>query len=155
MDVTVKNTYEKALTMYDTDFQLQWGPGPSDFGYPIEDKSLQLPESYQLEAGEERTGRLLYEIPAESRGITLAYRDFFTDGSTGGTFYCRFDLEDGLAVFPALFEDVPASSELAPAVLWAYQAGITSGSEAGFEPGGVCTRGQIVTFLYRTYGDRP
>lgn len=154
VDITVRNTYEKALTMYDTDFQIQWGPGAGDFGYPIADKALQLPESYQLEAGEERTGRLLYEIPAGSRTITLAYRDFFTDGTTGGTFYCRFDLADGQAVPPALFEDVPASSELASAVLWAYQAGIASGAGSGFDPEGVCTRGQIVTFLYRAYGEK-
>lgn len=37
-------------------------------------------------------------------------------------------------------------------VLWAVDRGITSGTGNGrFSPGGTCTRGQIVTFLYRYF----
>ena len=37
-----------------------------------------------------------------------------------------------------------------PAILWAVENGITTGMGEGvFEPDGFCTRGQIVTFLYR------
>jgi len=36
------------------------------------------------------------------------------------------------------------------AVQWAVENGITSGTGVGrFSPGDDCTRGQIVTFLYR------
>lgn len=53
----------------------------------------------------------------------------------------------------ASFTDVPGNSEYAPAVSWAVQQGITSGtSKTTFAPDGTCTRGQIVTFLYRAYG---
>lgn len=48
------------------------------------------------------------------------------------------------------FTDVPASAAYAKAVSWAVKQGITSGATAAaFNPNGVCTRGQIVTFLYR------
>ena len=39
------------------------------------------------------------------------------------------------------------------AMLWAVEKGITNGMTATtFAPKGTCTRGQIVTFLYRTMG---
>lgn len=49
------------------------------------------------------------------------------------------------------FVDVPVSAEYAQAVAWAVENGITSGTSANtFSPDSICTRGQIVTFLYRT-----
>ena len=48
------------------------------------------------------------------------------------------------------FSDVPASADYAQAVAWAVQQGITAGtSKTTFSPNVTCTRGQIVTFLYR------
>ncbi len=51
------------------------------------------------------------------------------------------------------FEDVPSGSEYEEAVAWAVAEGITAGtSDSTFSPNEACTRGQIVTFLYRTIG---
>lgn len=51
------------------------------------------------------------------------------------------------------FDDVPASSDYAQAVAWALENGVTSGtSKTTFGPDSTCTRGQIVTFLYRAFG---
>lgn len=48
------------------------------------------------------------------------------------------------------FTDVPASTYYAKAVAWAIENGITNGmTETTFAPDATCTRGQIVTFLYR------
>ena len=48
------------------------------------------------------------------------------------------------------FKDVPAGKYYTNAVLWAVEKGITNGTEPdAFEPSSGCTRGQIVTFLYR------
>ncbi|MBR2779509.1 MAG: leucine-rich repeat protein [Firmicutes bacterium] len=48
------------------------------------------------------------------------------------------------------FRDVKAGSYYYKAVLWAVSKGITKGtSENSFSPDDRCTRGQIVTFLYR------
>ena len=50
------------------------------------------------------------------------------------------------------FTDVPSNADYAQAVSWAVERGITKGtSDTTFEPSKICTRGQIVTFLYRTY----
>ena len=49
------------------------------------------------------------------------------------------------------FTDVSSSSVFAPAILWAYENGVTSGTTATtFAPGATATRAQVVTFLYRT-----
>ncbi len=48
------------------------------------------------------------------------------------------------------FTDVPAGAYFADAVQWAVEEEITNGMTASsFAPGSGCTRGQIVTFLYR------
>ena len=48
------------------------------------------------------------------------------------------------------FTDVESGTDGEKAVLWAVKEGITNGtSETTFSPDATCTRGQIVTFLYR------
>lgn len=50
------------------------------------------------------------------------------------------------------FSDVPAGADYAAAVDWAVEKEVTNGvSDTAFDPDGVCSRGQIVTFLYRAY----
>ena len=50
----------------------------------------------------------------------------------------------------ASFADVPAGADYAQAVAWAVEQKITSGTSATtFSPDDICTRGQIVSFLYR------
>ena len=49
------------------------------------------------------------------------------------------------------FADVPADSYYANAVAWAAENGITNGIGGLFGSDNNCMRGQIVTFLYRTY----
>ena len=52
----------------------------------------------------------------------------------------------------AEFSDVPTDSYFAEAVAWAAANGVTDGVGNGlFAPDNDCTRGQIVTFLYRSY----
>ena len=64
-ELTVKNTDRSTVTMYDTDFQIQWGDDDDDdaFDAPITYYSDavsddQLPEEYDLSVNEERTGLL-------------------------------------------------------------------------------------------------
>ena len=52
----------------------------------------------------------------------------------------------------ASFADVPTDSYYAQAVAWAIENGITAGVGGGrFDPNSTCTRGQIATFLHRSY----
>lgn len=51
------------------------------------------------------------------------------------------------------FTDVPAGSWFEKAVCWAYEQGITAGTtKTTFSPDTTCTRGQVVTFLWRMHG---
>ena len=48
------------------------------------------------------------------------------------------------------FHDVDEGQYYADAVAWAVENGVTTGKSADtFAPGATCTRGEIVTFLYR------
>lgn len=52
------------------------------------------------------------------------------------------------------FTDVNAGTYYYKAVLWAVENGITTGASATvFNPKGICTREQVVTFLYRAVGE--
>lgn len=53
-------------------------------------------------------------------------------------------------MFGTTFQDVADGDYFYDAVDWAVDRGITSGTSAStFSPNTACTRGQIVTFLYR------
>ncbi len=52
------------------------------------------------------------------------------------------------------FTDVSKDSKFYNAILWAVEKGITKGTtDTTFSPSKVCTRGEIVTFLFRASGD--
>ena len=53
------------------------------------------------------------------------------------------------------FRDVRTSDFYYKAVLWAVEKGITAGYGADdiFNPNGICTRGQVATFLHRYFGE--
>ncbi len=53
------------------------------------------------------------------------------------------------------FTDVSANAYYADAVKWAVETEVTNGYPDGrFDPNGNCTRAQIVTFLWRAYGEQ-
>ena len=52
------------------------------------------------------------------------------------------------------FVDVSKDTYYYDAIIWAYENGITTGTdETHFAPEDTCIRGQVVTFLYRAYGE--
>ena len=52
------------------------------------------------------------------------------------------------------FTDVPEGKYYTDPILWAFSNGITTGkTDTTFEPNEACTRGQIVTFLWRALGE--
>lgn len=67
------------------------------------------------------------------------------------TFLWRYSKEDA-SILP-MFTDVAESDYYYGAVAWAVENGVTTGvTDTTFAPGNPCTRGQIVTFLYRYMG---
>jgi hypothetical protein len=52
------------------------------------------------------------------------------------------------------YSDVSTTDSYYDAVIWATNAGVTTGTGKGkFSPGATCTRGQVVTFLWRAAGE--
>lgn len=94
-----------------------------------------------------------------AKAALWAYEKGLVSGSTfGGDAPCTRSMTVGylwaLAGKPAAgnvsFTDVPAGASYVQAVAWAVENGITTGtSSTTFAPDLTCTRGQIMTFLYR------
>ena len=100
-EITVKNTDRSTVTMYDTDFQIQWGDDDNDDAYdaPITYYSDavsddQLPEEYDLSVNEERTGLLVFEVPEDSKDYSISYLEQFSDDSEGDVFFVYFTAKD-------------------------------------------------------------
>lgn len=100
--------------------------------------------------------------------ILWAYYNNITAGKTATTFAPETDVtraqfvtflwraagEPEPASYENPFTDVPDGKYYTEAVLWAYYAGITAGTtETTFEPSRICSRGQVVMFLYRYAGE--
>lgn len=86
--ITVKNTTDKTITMYDTDFQAQWGEDSGDaYCLPITheyedgliDAMRQFPSEYDLSAGESKTGELVFIVPEGREEYSISYQELFVD----------------------------------------------------------------------------
>ena len=123
------------------------------------------------------TNRKLTSLPSASRGGSYSLDGWYTEKSGGTkittdtvfsantTVYAHWaytggytppvrprPAEDVPAKYPG-FVDAPAGSYYYDAVLWAVENGITTGASASrFDPNGICTRAQAVTFLWRAAG---
>lgn len=100
-EITVKNTDRSTVTMYDTDFQIQWGDDDDDDAYdaPITYYSDavsddQLPEEYDLSVNEERTGLLVFEVPEDSKDYSISYLEQFSNETEGDVFFVYFTAKD-------------------------------------------------------------
>ena len=81
--------------------------------------------------------------------------DFCTRGQVV-TFLWRAAGEPKAASKVNPFVDVKSTDYYYDAVLWAVEKGITDGmDDTHFEPKGDCSRSQVVTFLYRAFGEPP
>lgn len=101
-EIMVHNVFEEGITMYDTDFQVQWDSSADDaFDWPLtlyleEGESLGddvLPAEYDLAKDESRTGLLIYEVPEGKTGFSIVYQEYFDDESTGDIFFVNFSPE--------------------------------------------------------------
>ena len=95
---------------------------------------------------------------AAEKGITTGYADGTfrpDDECTRGqvvTFLWRAKGQPTPTSAANPFSDVPAGKYYTTAVLWALQNNITQGrTSTTFGPDDACTRGHVVTFLYRAY----
>ena len=82
----------------------------------------------------EKNGKFTFTMPASKVTVEAAFKASAPTGKNP-------------------FVDVPAGSYYEDAVIWAVDKGITTGTSATtFNPNGICTRAQAVTFLWRAAG---
>lgn len=106
VEMTIKNTFNESLPMYDDDFQGQWSTSAEtqEFAWPIteaEDGSgldtvadEQLPAEYELGVNESRTGDLVFDVPADEKDFSISHLELFDDNSEGDTFFVFFTAEE-------------------------------------------------------------
>lgn len=99
-EITVKNTHNKSIDMYDSDFQIQWGEQDA-YEYPITlylksgetiGKNM-LPDIYRLAVNESRTGVIVFEVPSGKNDFSISYKEYFDNDTTGDTFFVFFSAE--------------------------------------------------------------
>ena len=99
-EVTVLNTFQESIPMYDTDFQVQWGDDEDAYDVPITyylEETLsddQLPYEYELAVDESRTGLLVFEVPEGEKDFSISYLEFFDDNTEGDVFFVFFTAEE-------------------------------------------------------------
>ena len=109
--LALQNTMVQPLTMYDVDFQVRWG-GADDqeaYAWPITTKKDQLwshqalaeewltedqlPDEYELDIQETRSGVLVFEVPVQEKSFSLCYQEIFSDDSVGDRYAMSFTAE--------------------------------------------------------------
>lgn len=103
VDITVKNTHAASIPMWDDDFQAQWNDDAQDaYSIPITNSveplsDQQMPAEYELAVNEERTGLLVFEVPAGNKDFSISTLEIIDDGTeegqVGDTFFVYFSAE--------------------------------------------------------------
>jgi len=106
VEMTIKNTFNETLPMYDDDFQGQWSASADteEFAWPITEgedggsldtvSEEQFPAEYELAVNESRTGVLVFDVPADEKDFSISHRELFSDDSEGNTFFVYFTAEE-------------------------------------------------------------
>ena len=86
VELSIRNTFQKLVPLFDADFQLYWGAYREDeWALPIAQFcNDQLPMEYILSAGETWEGVLLYEVPVAASDFTFAFLERFNNGTEEG-----------------------------------------------------------------------
>ena len=101
-------------------------------GYAVSGVTVKTAGGDTVKVADNGNGKYTFTMPAANVTVTAAFSKTQTTVS---------------------FADVSSDSYCADAVKWAVENGVTNGTTAAaFSPNAACTRGQIVTFLWRAAG---
>ena len=110
--------------------------------------TIELGYLYGLKAREDDILILVRKAPTEAGKVYKYYPPQITETAGVGK-----EIRDPSAGIP--FTDVTKDDYFYDAVTWAYVNKIANGtSETEFSPMATCTRGQVITFIWRAYGCR-
>ena len=109
LNITTKSTQTPDLTLYDTDYQVQWGgTGPEDYSTPLTyrdewataptyKRTVNLdgvegmfPGTAVLRKDESLSADYIYQVPEGYSDFKLEFQEFFEDESLGGFFCVTF-----------------------------------------------------------------
>lgn len=95
--LSLKNTVNFSVDMFQSDFPVLWADGDSSVGdYPIPAfTDDQLPDEYTLGINRSKSGLLVYEVPKDVKDFSLAFMELFEDednedGREGETYFVDF-----------------------------------------------------------------
>ncbi|WP_409968212.1 phosphodiester glycosidase family protein [Bengtsoniella intestinalis] len=115
--------------------------------------SLGCTEAINLDGGASRAMAVdgTVVVPA-GRELTVTFHVYDTGAVTVPVVEEEPVIEEPVALHP--FTDVVEGSYYEDAVVWALETGVTTGmTDTTFVPADSCTRGQVVTFLWRACGE--
>ena len=105
-----------------------------DKGYLLDTLTVLDGNDKELKLTDKGDGKFTFTMPDSKVTVEATFKPLTTTGKNP-------------------FTDVPAGSYYEDAVIWAVDKGITTGTGATtFNPNGICTRAQAVTFLWRAAG---
>ncbi|MEA4993747.1 MAG: DUF4352 domain-containing protein [Oscillibacter sp.] len=98
-ELTIKNTFNETIPMFDTDFQAQWNDKDDQenaFANPVDSivSEDQLESEYDLAVDEERTGLLIFEVPTAFDDFSIVYLEEFDTGETGNLYEVFFTAKE-------------------------------------------------------------
>lgn len=104
-EVTLKNTTNSSIDMWDTDFLILWDDPDENSGWEIPVPAYckdQFPEEYTLGIKAKKTGLLIYEVPEDYRDFIIWFQEIYEDeddptnedGIQGDSFFVYFTAEE-------------------------------------------------------------
>ena len=113
VEITMHNTTTMSQPMFVADFQVQWDlqegeDEDQNYAFPLYQSQanesgdyvyyslseMQLPAEYDLGINEERTGILLYAVPAGAKDYAVFFEEYFSDDTIGDLFQVSFNAEE-------------------------------------------------------------
>ena len=113
VEITLHNTTTMSQPMFVADFQVQWDlqegeDEDQNYAFPLYQSQanesgdyvyyslseMQLPAEYDLCINEERTGILLYSVPAGAKDYAVFFEEYFSDDTIGDLFQVSFNAEE-------------------------------------------------------------
>ena len=94
-EITVTNTSEEELPMWDSDFAVQWGDGENDYSYPYTRfADTQMEDAFTLAPQETLTADVVYEILLQEgeNEYSISYLEYYDDEVEGNIFYVQFTI---------------------------------------------------------------
>ena len=113
VEITLHNTTTMSQPMFVADFQVQWDlqegeDEDQNYAFPLYQSQanesgdyvyyslseMPLPAEYDLGINEERTGILLYAVPAGAKDYAVFFEEYFSDDTIGDLFQVSFNAEE-------------------------------------------------------------